>query len=237
MSVLTHTVILGQAAHGRASLGHAAAGKAVMAESDRLESRPSEAASAGDLQHFERMLVARGQAGDRAAFGQLYQRHVDGVYAYIALRVRDAGLAEDLTQDVFLSAWRSLGSFTWQGSLAPWLMRIAHNRIANHWRTQGRRPELVSLPSGEDPDDPRPEFADQAAEPSAAGTVLGAADLSQAMARLTELQRQVIALRFGAGLSLAETAAALQRTQNAVKNLQHNALANLRRHLPLEDAT
>jgi RNA polymerase sigma-70 factor (ECF subfamily) len=227
---------MGQAALRGPALGRAVRGTAVMADTTRAEAHPSEASGAADLQHIERALVARGQAGDRAAFGQLYQRHVDGVYAYIALRVRDAGLAEDLTQDVFLSAWRSLASFTWQGSLAPWLMRIAHNRIANHWRTQGRRPELVSLPSGEDPDDPRPEFADQAAEPSAAESVLGAGDLSQAMARLTELQRQVIAMRFGAGLSLAETADALQRTQNAVKNLQHNALANLRRHLPLEDA-
>jgi RNA polymerase sigma-70 factor (ECF subfamily) len=158
------------------------------------------------------------------------------VYAYIALRVRDSALADDLTQDVFVSAWRSLAGFQWQGSLAPWLMRIAHNRIANHWRTQGRRPEQVSLPSGDDPDDPRPEFADAESPSDDASLGLGSADLSRAMERLTDLQRQVIALRFGAGLSLAETADMLQRTQNAVKNLQHNALANLRRHLPSERA-
>lgn len=193
---------------------------------------PSGAMAAPIADGGERSLVERAQAGDRAAFGQLYQRHVDAVYAYIALRVRDGALADDLTQDVFLSAWRSLGGFRWQGSLAPWLMRIAHNRIANHWRTQGRRPEQVSLPSGDDPDDPRPEFA--APEPPEQGHDLGlsSADLSSAMSRLTSLQQQVIALRFGAGLSLAETADLLQRTQNAVKNLQHNALANLRRHLP-----
>lgn len=186
--------------------------------------------------HGEHALVLRGQAGDRQAFGQLYQNHIEAVYAYIALRVRDAALAEDLTQDVFVSAWRSLAGFRWQGSLAPWLMRIAHNRIANHWRTQGRRPEQVSLPGGDDPDDPRPEFADSATPSDDADLGLGSADLSRAMERLTDLQRQVIALRFGAGLSLAETADMLQRTQNAVKNLQHNALANLRRHLPSERA-
>ncbi len=182
--------------------------------------------------HAEQDLVERAQGGDRAAFGQLYQRHIDAVYAYIALRVRDGALAEDLTQDVFLSAWRSLGGFQWQGSLAPWLMRIAHNRIANHWRTQGRRPEQVSLPSGDDPNDPRPEFAAPELPERGSDLSLSSADLSKAMARLTSLQQQVIALRFGAGLSLAETADVLQRTQNAVKNLQHNALANLRRHLP-----
>mgnify|MGYP003952133063 FL=1 len=211
-----------------------------MTSSERADARPEstarDAAVFGDDASGERALVVRGQAGDRQAFGQLYQRHVDGVYAYIALRVRDSALADDLTQDVFVSAWRSLAGFQWQGSLAPWLMRIAHNRIANHWRTQGRRPEQVSLPSGDDPDDPRPEFADAESPSDDASLGLGSADLSRAMERLTDLQRQVIALRFGAGLSLAETADMLQRTQNAVKNLQHNALANLRRHLPSERA-
>jgi len=211
-----------------------------MTGSERADARPEstarDAAVFGDDASGERALVVRGQAGDRQAFGQLYQRHVDGVYAYIALRVRDSALADDLTQDVFVSAWRSLAGFQWQGSLAPWLMRIAHNRIANHWRTQGRRPEQVSLPSGDDPDDPRPEFADAESPSDDASLGLGSADLSRAMERLTDLQRQVIALRFGAGLSLAETADMLQRTQNAVKNLQHNALANLRRHLPSERA-
>lgn len=200
-----------------------------------LRTRPAAAPAHSASYEAQHALVARAQGGDRSAFGQLYEQHVDAVFAYIALRVRDRTLAEDLSQDVFLSAWRSLGAFTWQGSLAPWLMRIAHNRIANHWRTQGRRPELVSLPSGEDPDDPRPEFADHSAEPSHSFSDLNGTDLALAMARLTDLQRQVIALRFGAGLSLAETADALQRTQNAVKNLQHNALANLRRHLPIEN--
>ncbi len=211
-----------------------------MTSSERADARPESTArdvsAVGDDGNGERALVVRGQAGDRQAFGQLYQRHVDGVYAYIALRVRDSALADDLTQDVFVSAWRSLAGFQWQGSLAPWLMRIAHNRIANHWRTQGRRPEQVSLPSGDDPDDPRPEFADAESPSDDASLGLGSADLSRAMERLTDLQRQVIALRFGAGLSLAETADMLQRTQNAVKNLQHNALANLRRHLPSERA-
>lgn len=177
----------------------------------------------------ERLLVERAVAGDREAFGLLYERTVDDVYSYVRLRVRDTVLAEDLTQDVFLRALRALDTFEWRGSLLPWLIRIAHNRIANHWRSVGRSPHLAPLPE-DDPAQPQPELADPAAA-SAIEPTLMPRDFDQHLARLTALQREVIALRFGAGLSLAETADLLGRSTNAIKNLQHNALASLRRRL------
>jgi RNA polymerase sigma-70 factor (ECF subfamily) len=193
------------------------------------ESSASSASSNSGLD--ERELVVRAAGGDGPAFGQLYLRYVDDVYAYIQLRVRNSSLAEDLTQDVFMNAYRGLPRFQWQGSLAPWLMRIAHNRVANHWRSMGRRPELVALPE-DDPDDPRPELSEDDEQiASLLGQHVGAAEVERALSRLTDLQQQVIALRFGAGLSLLETADVMERTQNAVKNLQHNALVGLRRQL------
>ena len=60
---------------------------------------------------------------------------------------------------------------------------------------------------------------------------IDAGQVERAVAHLTELQRQVVALRFGAGLSLTETAEILRRSENAIKNLQHNALVALRRRL------
>ena len=179
----------------------------------------------------ERVLVEQAAGGDGAAFGRLYQRYVDDVYAYVQLRVRNAALAEDLTQDVFMNAFRGMSRFRWQGSLAPWLMRIAHNRVANHWRAMGRRPEQVGLPE-DDPEDPRPELAgDDARIQRLLARPVGPAEIERALSRLTELQQQVIALRFGAGLTLMETADVMERTQNAIKNLQHNALVGLRRQL------
>lgn len=181
----------------------------------------------------ERGLVERAQAGDRAAFGQLYQRYVDDVYAYVRLRVRNDAVAEDLTQDVFMNAFRGLPGFRWQGAFVPWLLRCAHNRVANHWRSVGRRPDQVMLPSEEDGDRPMPELAcDPEPVDESLDLQLGAEQVNAAMVRLTDLQQQVIALRFGAGLSLAETAEVMSRSQNAIKNLQHNALAALRRNLP-----
>jgi len=179
----------------------------------------------------ELRLVERAQRGDRAAFGQLYQRHVGDVFAYVQLRVRNVALAEDLTQDIFMNVFRALPKFQWHGSFAPWLLRCAHNRVANHWRTQGRRPEQVDLPTEDDGERPMPDLAADTDPNEEIDLRLSTEQVQLAMYDLTELQQQVIALRFGAGLSLAETADIMDRSQNAIKNLQHNALAALRRRL------
>ena len=184
----------------------------------------------------EHRLVERAQCGDRAAFGQLYQRHVDAVFAYVQMRVRNVAVAEDLTQDVFMNAFRALPKFRWQGSFAPWLLRCAHNRVANHWRAQSRRPNQVALPAEDDTERPMFELATAPDTVDDIDWNVSAERINSAMAGLTDLQQQVIALRFGSGLSLAETADAMKRSQNAVKNLQHNALAALRRRLVPEKA-
>ena len=92
----------------------------------------------------DRTLVERAKEGDRAAFGELYRRHVDRVYSFIVFRIRDPSVAEDLCQDVFFQALRSIGGFRWRGSVAPWLLRIARNRVIDQWRPAGRRPERAS---------------------------------------------------------------------------------------------
>lgn len=183
----------------------------------------------------ERRLIEHAQGGDNAAFGQLYQHYVDDVFAYVQMRVRNIAIAEDLTQDIFMNAFRAIASFQWHGSFAPWLLRCAHNRVANHWRTQGRRPEQVALPSEDDAERPMPELAGSDDTFADIDVRLGAEQVESAMTGLTDLQQQVIALRFGAGLSLAETAEIMERSQNAVKNLQHNALGALRRRLVPEE--
>ena len=182
----------------------------------------------------EAVLVERASAGDRAAFGQLYQKHVEAVFAYVQLRVRDRTVAEDLTQDIFINAFRALagGRFVWQGSFAPWLLRCAHNRVVNHWRSMGRQPEISALPDERDDAFAGPELADEMMPlDEALANQLTTEAINGAMTGLTELQQQVMSLRFGAGLTLTETAAVLGRTPNAVKNLQHNALVALRRAL------
>jgi RNA polymerase sigma-70 factor (ECF subfamily) len=180
----------------------------------------------------------------------LYQRHVDRVYSYIAFRVRDTALAEDLTQEVFLHALRALGSFNFRGALAPWLMSIARNAVVDHWRRRSRRPEdAISTLSGDTEEeegliDRLSTEVGGGFAADAVGTLrgeLGAEEhaefvltrerVARAAVNLTELQQQVLALRFSAGLSVKETADAMSRSEGAVKNLQHHALKALKRHL------
>lgn len=182
--------------------------------------------TAGEIER----LIERSQQGDKKAFGELYQHHLQPVYSYIWLQVRDDAIAEDLVQDVFLSLLRGLGTFRLGQAFAPWLLRVAHNRVVNHWRAQGRQPQSVRLP---EEDDSEEVLAPLAAPEATDAFVLdiAAPDLADALQGLTELQREVILLRFGAEMSLAETASVVGRTVNAVKNIEFKGLIALRRQL------
>ncbi|MDQ7029795.1 MAG: RNA polymerase sigma factor [Ardenticatenia bacterium] len=175
--------------------------------------------AAGEFDEAE--LVRRAQQGDAQAFGALYDQHVDRVYAYIAHRVGNRADAEDLTQEVFLRALASLSRFRWRGSLLPWLLTIARNLVTDHQRRRRREGAWPAAPLTAPAEDPV-ELAERRRQRER---------LRAAAAELTELQQQVIALRFAAGLSIAETARVMGRSENAVKNLQHKAIAALRRRL------
>jgi RNA polymerase sigma-70 factor (ECF subfamily) len=182
------------------------------------------------------MLVARAQNGDAAAIGELYQRHVDRVYSYISFKVQDRTVAEDLTQEVFLHAIRALNSFKFRGSVTPWLMSIARNVVVDHWRRRSRRPEdALSTLEGETEEEggllDRLGAGEVVLPDDRAELVLTRDRIVKAAVHLTELQRQVVALRFAAGLSVKETADAMARSEGAVKNLQHHALKALKKVL------
>ncbi len=182
----------------------------------------------------EHQLVRRAVHGEEGAFGQLYERHVEGVFNYVYFRVREEALAEDLTQDVFVRAFRGISGLRSQERFVAWLMRIAHNRVLNHWRDQSARPLPDALSAG---GEPGAVAANTTPDPiEDLETRLTADAVLAATGELTDLQQQVIALRFVKGLSVAETAAIMQRSQSAVKNLQHHALVALRRQLATQEA-
>ena len=170
--------------------------------------------------------IAAAQAGDRSAFDSLYREHLPLVFRAVLFQVRQRQLAEDICQEVFLQAYRYLTELRDPDRFKVWLLRIAQNRIRNHWRDQARRP-------GPPPAIESPEpLAEAVADPRArAEQRLLSLQVLSALERLTLLQRQLITLRFISGLSAAETGAVLDRSENAVHNLQHHGLAALRRHL------
>jgi RNA polymerase sigma-70 factor (ECF subfamily) len=177
------------------------------------------------------VLAVRAIRGEPGAFGQLYQQHVDGVYHYVRFRVRDDALAEDLTHDVFVSALRHIGELKAPERFRAWLLTIAHNRVLNHWRDAAIRPLPAARLPEDSPEEAGPTVAVEDEGFDAVASKLDAARVLVAAEQLTALQQQVVALRFVAGLSLAETAESMDRSVNAVKNLQHHALAALRQHL------
>jgi RNA polymerase sigma-70 factor (ECF subfamily) len=140
------------------------------------------------------LTVARAQAGDAGAFAEIFRSCHRRVYALCLRLTADRALAEELTQDAFVKAWRSLGSFRGEATLSTWLCRIAVNTVVSHQR---RRPWL-GVARG-DLDDADPRHADPA----------GARDLERAIARLPRRARQVFVLMDVEGHSHEECAALL----------------------------
>ena len=161
-------------------------------------------------------LVARAQA-DRAAFAAPYDRHFAGVYGYCYRELGSAERAEDAAQQVFAQALGSLPRYREQGRFRSWLYAIAHHVIAAQRRADRADASLDALP----------EVADARASPEdqALGS-LARGDLLAAVARLPADQRRVVALRI-AGLKGREIAEVLGRSHEAVRMLQHRALARL----------
>ncbi len=171
----------------------------------------------------EESLVQRAKQRDQEAFAQLYEEHFDRIYRYLALRIGDKIEAEDMTQQVFLNALQSISSFKWKGvPFAAWLFRIAHNQVVDYLRKKQRR---VAVPLDETlvSSDSNPQLM---AERS-----LDIEQLLVAAGRLTEAQREVISLRFAGGLSVAQVAKIMGKSQGAVKALQHSAIVTLRKVL------
>jgi RNA polymerase sigma-70 factor (ECF subfamily) len=173
----------------------------------------------------DQRLVAEAQQGNLSAFGRLYEIYFERVYRYMMARVGDASEAEDLTQELFLKVMASLGSYRFQGPpFAAWLFRIARNTVVD--RARRRKTAGPSVPLEEASFVP----AGGSVEEEALRT-LSRETLVAALGRVTDLQRQVVELRFMADLSISETAAVMKRNDNAVKALQHSALQALRRVL------
>ena len=176
----------------------------------------------------EEDLVRRAQKRDPEAFGQLYEEHFDRIYRYTTLRVRNQEDAEDITQQVFLKALENIGSYRWRGMpFASWLFRIAHNLIVDYWKKKSR--ERTEAMAPEEIDEVTVESANDPA--TLAELRFDMKQLSAGCEQLSEGQREVVSLRFAGGLSVAEAAKAMGRSEGAVKVLQHAALVKLRRLL------
>ena len=168
----------------------------------------------------EQAVVTAAQRGDQGAFSELYEYYFPRVYRYVSARLGNSEDAEDVTEEIFLRLIGNIGSFSFRGlPFGAWVFRIARNEVVSHVRRQKVRSATAPLTEF------IPDLSqDHVSEIEIQFTI---AVVREATEKLPEAQRQVITLRFGAGLSVAETAQALKKTENNVKVLQHKAIAKL----------
>jgi RNA polymerase sigma-70 factor, ECF subfamily len=204
-----------------ASTGKGPLGPALVPDSRGDLEPPDEAE-----QHRIVALVDLARKGDAEAFGQLYDHYVDSIHRYLYFRLSSVSLADDLTSETFFRALRGIGSFRWQGKdFGAWLTTIARNLVTDHYRSSRSRLEVVA--------DELPEQVEDAAGPEdGAVAALTSEVLVAALHKLAPEQQDCLVMRFCQGLTIAETAAALGRSDGAVKQLQLRAIRNLAKHLP-----
>jgi RNA polymerase sigma-70 factor (ECF subfamily) len=171
-------------------------------------------------------LVAAAKHGDAMAFGRIFDIYHRPIYRFIVARTHSQADAEDLTQLVFLKALEALPRYEARGiPFGGWLFRLARNAVIDHARTRREHADLDAVlerPGTE----PEPESGILAREETEA--------IGQALAALTDEQREAIELRFFAGLSAREAAAVMGKQEGTVRGLQFRAIAALRRQLGLD---
>lgn len=167
--------------------------------------------------------VRRCQGGDRDAFRHLVERYRDPLYGTAFLMTGDRGAAEEQVQEALLLAWRGIRGFKRGRPVKPWLMRILVNAVL----ARRRRRALATVPL----DEPGGEREVAADEPSQLETIEAReerADVRRALAALTAEHRQVVVLRYFAGLTVPQIARSVRVREGTVKSRLHRALRQLR---------
>src|SRR5690349_14636221 len=171
-----------------------------------------------------RKLVDRAQHGDRAALEELYLIHFDRIYSYLHVTVGNRHDAEDLTTQTFLKMLESIGRVRWQAApFSAWLCRIAHNLAMDHFRAHRRCQSDADLPEAIGAEEPSAELE--------AMQSIGRQSMLELIEKLSPEQQQVLTLKFVFNFANADVAKILDKTEGAIKSLQHRALASLQKQI------
>lgn len=168
-------------------------------------------------------LIRAFKAGDREAFGGIYDVYVERIFRFHFSRTSNRELAEDLTSETFRKALEHLEDFKeGKGSLTSWLYRIARNTLIDHWRTAK-------------PEDPIENAFDVGVSMDMAGAADTKEQLNQVkayLAKLSDDERQVVLLRVWDELSYAEIAETMGRTEGSAKMLFSRTVKKMKQDLP-----
>ena len=222
-AALSPRVLLAEAAvPGSSSLPPGSFGSGPVGDEDRATS------SELDGSERERLiaLVELARSGDKDAFGLLYDHYHASVYRFLYYRTRSQALAEDLTSETFFRALRSMNNFRWQGKdFGAWLMTIARNLTTDHFKAGRTRLEMTTEDMGQHDD--TTDGPENAVLASLTNEIL-----LEALTELPNEQKDCLVMRFLQGMSIAETAQVLGRSEGAIKQLQLRGVRNLAKLMP-----
>ena len=176
----------------------------------------------------EKALLYRAQAGDRKAAGTLFELYHKEIYTYIFYRVSDSSIAEDLSAEVFVRMVRRLPSYLDQDKpYISWLYTIAKHLVIDHYRHKQKQDLMPIKDHLLEDDQHKPDLHLQNQE---------AVDcFRRAIRHLTVQQQNVIIHRFVEGRSIQDIADLIEKSERAVRSLQHRALRSLEKALVKED--
>jgi RNA polymerase sigma-70 factor (ECF subfamily) len=193
-----------------------------------VTSDASEKPARRDSTEHVRALVDRAQKGDRSALEELYLIHFDRIYSYLHMTVSNRHDAEDLTTQTFVKMLESIGRFRWQSApFSAWLFRIAHNLSMDHFRARRRwQPEEEV---------PEPVGSEEPSAEAEAMQSIGRQSMLELIDTLSQEQQQVLTLKFVFNFANADVAKILDKSEGAIKSLQHRALASLQKQIQPSD--
>lgn len=174
-------------------------------------------------------LVKRASSGDSESFGELYSIYLDPIYRYVFYQIRDKMMAEDITEEVFLKAWKGINSCKGkEHTFSSWLYRVAHNHIIDYFRSRQKylKNNVSIVDTGDIADFDSPELTME--------TRQDYKSLLDDISHLSRDQKQVIILKFIEDLDNREIGQIMNKSEGAIRILQMRALKRLRQKHPGE---
>lgn len=169
----------------------------------------------------ENNLIKQAQKGEVGCFGLLYDHYLPQIYRFIYLKVGSKHETEDLTHEVFLSAWQSLPDYRSRGfPFSSWLYQIARNKVIDYYRTKKSQVQLDAVDES--------SFQLASSVEKDVDITLEMTKVQAAIKKLKSDQQDVLLMRFIEDMSHKEIAEAVGKSEGAVRLIQHRALEQLR---------
>jgi len=173
----------------------------------------------------DEVLIHQFVSGDTQAFDTLYRRYVNSVYKRVRYVIPETDV-EDVTQEVFLAAFRSLKKFRGEAQFSTWLRTLTNNKVAEYYRRRTRKKETMQVDL---------KYAETRLDSHSSQKQEDRVYLQRAINKIPDNYREVILLRFAEGMQFNEIAQVLDQHPEATKSLFRRAISALRKHMDVHD--